>query len=127
MQEANALPSDPAQFLCSFAKAGFFIDDFSQRRGDKPASRAGDADVRESVLRIGETISADAPLIVVGVLHGLSELVQESVHASTRPDTPWRCLHFPHSRNPQGQRRYQEGLREVLRDVSLRDAGGSAY
>jgi hypothetical protein len=110
-------PLEPEAFLVRFAGSGFFLDDFSSRRGDKPAQRADDDDVREAVKRIAASITTDEPEFVVGVLLGLSSLVEEAVNASGHPDTPWRCLPFPHPKNEEGQRRYQEGLGAVLRQV----------
>lgn len=110
-------PLEPEAFLTGFAGAGFFLDDFSSRRGDKPAQRADDDDVRDAVNRIAASITTDEPEFVVGVLLGLSSLVEEAIHASAHPDTPWRCLPFPHPKNEEGQRRYQEGLAAVLRHV----------
>ena len=107
-------PAEPADFLRRFAQAGFFLDDFSSQRGDKPAARANDPDVREAVHRIADTISVDAPVVVVGVLRSLSELLAETVEKSTRPDTPWQCLPFPYPRNQSGQRSYQQGLGQII-------------
>ncbi len=115
LQRECKFPLDRAAFLERFVEAGFFLDDFSSIRGDKPANRAGDHDVREAIERIAETITSDEPTFVVGVLLGLSDLVEQAVTTSSRPDTPWQCLPFPHPKNEQGQRRYQAGLREILR------------
>lgn len=117
LQEQCGFPVEPAAFLARFAESGFFLDDFSSRRGDKPAERAGDCDVRAAVKRIAESVTTDHPTIVVGVLVGLSVLVEAAVKASTRPDTRRQCVAFPHPKNDRGQRRYQEGLREILRSV----------
>lgn len=114
LRQECGFPREPAAFLSSFGYAGFFLDDYSSRRGDKPAQRADDPDIRDAVIRIAKSISGDAPVYVVGVLLSLEELVAEAVESSTHPETPWRCLPFPHPKNEQGQRRYQEGLREVL-------------
>lgn len=117
LQEECGFPLEPRAFLSRFAGPGFYLDDYSPRRSDKPAQRASDPDIRSAVERIASNISANAPVFVVGVLLSLEELVDETVASSNHPETPWRCLHFPHPRNEQGQRRYQSGLREVLRTV----------
>jgi hypothetical protein len=50
--------------------------------------------VREAVERIAASITTDEPAFVVGVLLGLSSLVEEAVKGSGHSDTPWRCLPF---------------------------------
>jgi hypothetical protein len=117
-------PHTPAQFLRQFADAGFFLDDFSFTRGDKPAARAGDRDVREAVSRIAAIISSDAPVVVVGVLLGLNDLVAETVGVSTHPTTPWRCIPFPHPRNLRGQERFRDELSALIGEFGCNYAVG---
>lgn len=64
-----------------FRTAGFHLDDFSPIRGDKPATRFKDRDVRETVDRIW-MVGADGPSIVVGVLLSLRDLVARVVALS---------------------------------------------
>lgn len=117
-------PREPEQFLRRFSQAGFFLDDFSSTRGDKPAARPGDHAVREAVKRLAATISADGPVVVVGVLFSLRPLVREIVEASSRPHTPWECLHFPNPKSKEGQRLYQAGLRNIILEFGC-DRGAS--
>jgi hypothetical protein len=123
--EGYGFPAEPSRFLESFAAAGFFLDDFSPIRGDKPARRSRDPDVQQAIERIAATISADAPVAVVGVLQALGELVSRTVAASTRPATRWECIQFPHPRNEAGQRRYQDGLRRIVSELRS-DSGHDA-
>ncbi|HWF32834.1 MAG TPA: hypothetical protein VG188_09775 [Solirubrobacteraceae bacterium] len=117
--EQRDFPSDPGAFLRAFAAAGFFLDDFSPRRGDQPASRPADADVRASVARIADTIGAEAPRVVVGVLQRIERLVGEAVEQSQRPDTPWICLPFPNWRSDGTRKAFESALRRVIEDFSL--------
>lgn len=112
-------PSDAAAFLDAFAAAGFFLDDFSPQRGDQPASRPLDADVRASVARIAATIGDERPLVVVGVLQRIERLVGEAVEQSERPDTPWICLPFPNWRSDSTRKAYESALRRVIEDFGL--------
>lgn len=100
----RGFPEEPAAFLRRFAEAGFFLDDFSSKRGDKPASRAEDADVREAVARIAKAISVDGPAVIVGVLRSLERLVAEAVELSAHPGTRWECLCSFESCDPRPSR-----------------------
>jgi hypothetical protein len=122
--EECSFPQGRERFLGRFSDAGFFLDDLSPTRGDKPAARASDPDVRAAVARLAATISADAPVVVVGVLLSLRALVREIVAASSRPHTPWECLHFPHPRNEEEQRRYKAGLRKIVREFGCDRGSG---
>jgi hypothetical protein len=113
------LPQDANAFLDAFAAAGFFLDDFSPRRGDQPASRPEDADVRESVARIAEAIGRERPRVVVGVLQRIERLVGEAVEQSQRPETPWICLPFPNWRSDSTRKAYEAALRRVIEDFEL--------
>jgi hypothetical protein len=117
--EQCAFPKDAKAFLRAFAEAGFYLDDFSPARGDQPASRALDADVRANVARIAATIGSAEPLVVVGVLHRIERLVGEAVEQSARPDTPWICLPFPNWRSDSTRKTYEAGLRQTIRDFGL--------
>jgi hypothetical protein len=112
-------PSKADAFLDAFAAAGFFLDDFSPRRGEQPAGRPEDADVRASVARIAATIDSERPLVVVGVLQRIERLVGEAVEQSQRPDTPWICLPFPNWRSDSTRKAYEAALRRVLEDFGL--------
>src|SRR4051794_4067480 len=46
LREECGFPDGVLAFLSRFAQAGFFLDDFSPRRGDKPAARPHDRDVQ---------------------------------------------------------------------------------
>jgi hypothetical protein len=115
-------PHDANSFLDAFAAAGFFLDDFSPRRGDQPASRPEDADVRESVARIAEAIGIERPCVVVGVLQRIERLVGEAVEQSQRPETPWICLPFPNWRSDSTRKAYEAALRRVIEDFDLTTA-----
>ena len=112
-------PQGANAFLDAFAAAGFFLDDFSSRRGDQPASRHEDADVRESVARIAEAIGSERPRVVVGVLQRIERLVGEAVEQSQRPETPWICLPFPNWRSDSTRKAYEAALRRVIEDYDL--------
>ncbi len=117
--EHCGFPSEADAFLDAFAAAGFFLDDLSPRRGDQPASRPEDAEVRASVARIATTISCERPLVVVGVLQRIERLVGEAVEQSERPDTPWICLPFPNWRSDSTRKAYESSLRRVIEDFRL--------
>lgn len=113
MTEACGFSGSPVAFLTSFRKAGFFFDDFSQQRGDKPGRRPLDPDVQQAVRRIAGLISAHKPDAVVAVLRTLQLLVQESVTASGF-EAPVRVLRFPYWRDEDAKEAYRNGLRAVL-------------
>jgi hypothetical protein len=117
--EQCGFPNDASAFLNAFAAAGFFLDDFSPQRGDQPASRPGEPDVRASVARIAATIDSERPLVVVGVLQRIERLVGEAVEQSQRPETPWICLPFPNWRSDSTRKAYEAALRRVLEDFGL--------
>jgi hypothetical protein len=117
--EHYGFPSSADAFLDAFAAAGFFLDDFSPRRGDQPAGRPEDADVRASVARIAGTIASERPLVVVGVLQRIERLVGEAVEQSERPETPWICLPFPNWRSDSTRKAYESALRRVIEDFGL--------
>jgi hypothetical protein len=112
-------PREPPAFLATFAEAGFLQEEFSAARGDKPASQVEDPSVQAAVVRIGRLISADRPIVVVGVLQRIEPLVALAVERSNQPGTPWRCLHFPQWRSERSRQAYQHGLREVIEDFAL--------
>jgi hypothetical protein len=112
-------PHEPPAFLAAFAAAGFLQEEFSAERGDKPASRLEDPAVQSAVARIARLISADRPIVVVGVLQRIEPLVALAVERSDQPGTPWRCLHFPQWRSERSRQAYQQGLREVIDDFAL--------
>jgi hypothetical protein len=113
------LPHDANAFLDAFAGAGFFLDDFSSARGDQPAGRPDDPDVRASVARIAQTIGSEQPLVVVGVLQRIERLVGEAVDQSQHPETPWICLPFPNWRSDSTRKAYEAALRHVIEDFDL--------
>jgi hypothetical protein len=113
------LPHEASAFLEAFAQAGFYLDDFSRERGDQPAERPDDPDVRAAVKRIAALISSEQPLVVVGVLQRIERLVGDAVERSARPETPWICLPFPNWRSDGVRKAYEAGLRQVLRDHRL--------
>ncbi len=112
--EQCGFPHESGAFLDAFAAAGFFLDDFSPRRDDQPASRPADGDVRASVARIAGTIGAERPFVVVGVLQRIERLVGEAVEQSRRPETPWICLPFPNWRSDSTRKAYESALRRVI-------------
>jgi hypothetical protein len=112
-------PSNAGAFLDAFAAAGFYLEDFSARRGDQPASRPDDAEVRASVARIAALIGSERPLVVVGVLQRIERLVGEAVEQSERPETPWICLPFPNWRSDSTRKAYESELRRVIEDFGL--------
>jgi hypothetical protein len=117
--EQCRFPNDAGAFLDAFAAAGFFLDDFSPRRGDQPAGRPGEPDVRASVTRIAATIDYERPLVVVGVLQRIERLVGEAVEQSQHPETPWICLPFPNWRSDSTRKAYEVALRRVIEDFGL--------
>jgi hypothetical protein len=117
--EQCGLPNDAGGFLDAFAAAGFFLDDFSPRRGDQPAGRPEEPDVRASVARIATTIHDERPLVVIGVLQRIERLVGEAVEQSRRPETPWICLPFPNWRSDSTRKAYEVALRRVIEDLGL--------
>jgi hypothetical protein len=117
--EQCGFPHESGAFLDAFAAAGFFLDDFSPRRGDQPASHAADPDVRANVERIAGTIGDERPLVVVGVLQRIERLVGEAVEQSQRPETPWICLPFPNWRSDGTRKAYESALRRVVEDFDL--------
>jgi hypothetical protein len=114
-----SFPHEPSSFLSAFGAAGFLLEEFSAKRGDKPASRVEDPAVQSAVARIARLISTDRPIVVVGVLQRIEPLVALAVERSDHPGTPWRCLHFPSWRSERSRQAYRQGLREVIDDFSL--------
>jgi hypothetical protein len=112
-------PHEADAFLHAFAAAGFFLDDFSAERGDQPASRPEDAEVRQSVARIAAMVGSERPLVVVGVLQRIERLLGEAVEQSQRPETPWICLPFPNWRSDSTRKAYEAALRRVIEDFGL--------
>jgi hypothetical protein len=107
-------PQDSLSFLVRFADAGFYLDDFSYHRGDHPHERPQSPDVITAFARLARLIDEHKPVAVIGVLERISGLVERTVATSTRPETPWHCLRFPHSKNRRTQELYANGLRGVL-------------
>jgi hypothetical protein len=117
--ESCGFPHEAGDFLRAFAEAGFFLDDFSSVRGDKPAERPLDPDVRAGVERIAGSISEQQPLVIVGVLQRIERLLYEAVACSGCPDTPWICLPFPNWRSDGTRKAFEAGLRQVIEDFGL--------
>jgi hypothetical protein len=117
--EGYGFPREAEAFLEAFAAAGFFLEDFSPIRGDQPAERPLDPDVRAGVQRVAASITQAQPLVVVGVLQRIERLVAEAVERSGRPETPWICLPFPNWRSDGTRKAYEAGLREVIVDFGL--------
>ena len=107
-------PDDPKGFLKRFSAAGFYLDDFSSKRGDHPHEKPDSPDVQTAIDRIGELIAEHEPVAVIGVLKRIEALVQRSIESSGRRMTPQRSLRFPHHSNDQAQQLYADGLRSVL-------------
>lgn len=116
-------PSEPARFLSAFAEGGFYLEDFSLTRGDKPHLTPDRPDVTATVNRLAKLVSEHAPVVVVGVLREIEDLTRRVVAESERSDTPVQSLRFPHHKSQQAQREYQDGLREVVADYGC---GGEA-
>jgi hypothetical protein len=114
--EECGFPSEASDFLDRFCDAGFFVEDFSQIRGDKPANRADAPDVQAAVRRLAGLIDDQGPVAVVGLLKRIRGLVGRTVAASAHPATPWRCLTFPYWKSENKRARYRDELRQVLRD-----------
>jgi hypothetical protein len=113
-KEACGFPDDDAGFfLPRFAAAGYYLDDFSPKRGDKPAARPDDRDVRAAIDRLGQLIAAQPVIGVLGLLTSIEQLVGDAVGASDRK-VPWRCLPFPHPRNPRNQRLFRDSLLKAV-------------
>lgn len=108
------LPREPASFLKAFRDAGFYLDDFVGLRGAQPAAQPEALETRAGVARVASLISAERPALVLGVLLRIDGLVAEAVETSEAPETPWRCLHFPHHKKASDQLTYQRELTEAL-------------
>jgi hypothetical protein len=109
-------PRDKALFLRTFAESGWYLEDISGIRGDKPHRRPQDADVREAISRLAALIKDKGPTAVVGVLLEIRPLIREIVERCTRPETPWRCVRFPHYKSEAAQAEFLTGMRSVVRD-----------
>jgi hypothetical protein len=115
MIEQCGMPAQSAEFLTAFQEAGFFLEDFSTKRGDKPARRPDANDTQAAVERVAEMIRHHMPVAVVAVLLSIRALVDRSVRASGA-DVAVRSLEFPHWRDEGTQNRYRRGLAEILRE-----------
>lgn len=119
--EECGFPEEPEAFLERFREGGFYIEDFSHVRGDKPAKNPDGPEARAGVERIAELIGDEEPEVVVGVLSGkaFQGLLEEAVAASSRPETSWRCLRFPYHRDPDAQDAFKYQLTRAIRDFDL--------
>jgi hypothetical protein len=105
--EECGFPAERDAFLRRFEEAGFGLEYFAPAPGGAP-----------DITRIAALIGQHAPNVVVGVQIRLERLVKEAVKASSRPATPWECLHYPTHRSHTMRVRFQEGLRGVIRDFA---------
>jgi hypothetical protein len=114
MASMCGFPTDRDAFLDQFAEAGFFLEDVSPHRGDKPHTRPHADDVMDAIGRLADLVTEEEPQLVVGVLQEIRDIVHWIVARSERPTTPWRCLTFPYYRSTSAQDAYRRGLRDVL-------------
>ena len=110
-------PDDRERFLASFRKSGWYLEDFSTIRGDKPHLRPRAPKVVSAIQRLSDFVGQRRPTVVVGVLLEIAPLVSAVIERSECPQTPWRCLRFPYWRSRPAMAAYQEGLRELIGEL----------
>ncbi len=113
------LPHDRDAFLAGFRAAGWFLDDLSTLRGDKPHLRPESIDVLASIDRLADIVESMSPEVVVGVLREIEALVRAVVQRPDGRETPWRCLRFPYHKDPDAVATYQQELSDVISEFRL--------
>jgi len=123
MATVCGFPTDRDASLDRFAAAGFFLEDLSPHRGDKPHMRPHADDVIDAIGRLADLVTEEQPQVVVAVLREIRDIVRWIVARSERPTTPLRCLTFPYYRSTSAQGAYRRGLRDVLIEFGCEAAG----